>query len=134
MVCDVRFRPDPDLKHRYRGKVYLLTSEATYSAAQLFAQYFKTLGIGPTVGRPCGGYASISGGNCQSVRLPYTNRFTLSIPYTSLRNDVHSPRFEYDSVDILIPREELTCDEWLAGKKVEKLRDQTLRRFKEGTL
>lgn len=134
MVCDVRFRPNPDLKHRYRGKAYLLTSEATYSAAQLFAQYFKTLGIGPTVGRPCGGYASISGGNCQSVKLPYTNRFTLSIPYTSLRNDVHSPRFEYDSVDILIPREELTCDEWLAGKKVEKLRDQALRRFKEGTL
>lgn len=133
MVCDVRFRPAPELKHRYRGKVYLLTSEATYSAAQLFAQYFRELGIGFTAGRPCGGYASISGGNSQSVGLPYASRFVLSIPYASLRNDVRAPRFEYDSVDILIPREEFTCDDWLAGKREENLSDRFIGQFRSGT-
>lgn len=134
MVYDLRFRPDPDLKHRYRGQVYLLTSSATYSAAQLFAQHFQELGIGPTAGQPCGGYASVSGGNAQRVELPYAKRFSIAIPYASLRNDVHAPRFEFDPVDIPLEQEKITEDEWLAGKKEENILTRFIRVLRSGTL
>lgn len=134
MVYDLRFRPDPDLKHRYRGQVYLLTSSATYSAAQLFAQYFKELGIGFTVGQPCGGYASISGGNAQRVELPYAKRFSIAVPYSSLRNDVQAPCFEFDPVDIPVDEDQITCEEWLAGKKIEDIQTKFIRVFHSGTL
>lgn len=133
-VYDLCFRPDPDLKHRYHGQVYLLTSEATYSAAQLFAQHFKELGIGITAGQPCGGYASISGGNAQWVELPYTKRFSIAIPYASLRNDVHAPRFHFDPVDVMLLPEKITCDEWLAGKKEKDISTKFIRLFRSGTL
>lgn len=134
MVYDLRFRPDPDLKHRYRGQVYLLTSSATYSAAQLFAQHFKELGIGITAGQPCGGYASVSGGNAQRVELPYAKRFSIAIPYASLRNDVHAPRFEFDPVDIPVDQDKITCDEWLAGQKEEDISTKFIRLFRSGKL
>lgn len=134
MVYDLRFRPDSDLKHRYHGKVYLLTSSATYSAAQLFAQHFKELGIGLTAGQPCGGYASISGGNAQRVELPYAKRFSIAVPYSSLRNDVQAPRFEFDPVDIPVEEDKITCDEWLAGKKEEDISTKFIRLFRSGTL
>lgn len=134
MVYDLRFRPDPDLKHRYRGQVYLLTSSATYSAAQLFAQHFKELGIGLTAGHSCGGYASISGGNSQGVELPYTKGFHIAIPYASLRNDVHAPRFEFDPVDIPVEEEKITREEWLAGKKEEDMLTKFIRLFRSGKL
>lgn len=134
MVYDLRFRPDSDLKHRYHGKVYLLTSSATYSAAQLFAQHFKELGIGLTAGQPCGGYASVSGGNAQRVELPYAKRFHIAIPYASLRNDVHAPRFEFDPVDIPVDEDQITCEEWLAGKKEEDMLTKFIRLFRSGTL
>lgn len=127
MVYDLRFRPDSVLKHRYRGQVvYLLTSGSTYSAAQLFAQHFKEQEIGLTAGESCGGYASISGGNAQWVKLPYTD-FEITIPYSSLRNDLHAPRFEFDPVDIPLQPEPITCDEWLAGKEEEAILPRFLR-------
>lgn len=131
MVYDLRFRPDSVLKHRYRGRaVYLLTGSGTYSAAQLFAQHFKEQGIGLTAGEPCGGYASISGGNAQWAKLPYTN-FSFTIPYSSLRNDIHAPRFEFDPVDIPLQPEPITCEEWLAGKQEEGILPRFLRWMQE---
>ncbi|WP_297829897.1 S41 family peptidase [uncultured Rikenella sp.] len=131
MVYDLRFRPDSVLKHRYRGQaVYLLTGSGTYSAAQLFAQHFKEQEIGLTAGEPCGGYASISGGNAQWVRLPYTD-FSFTIPYSSLRNDVHAPRFEFEPVDIPLQPEPISCEEWLAGKQEEGILPRFLRWLQE---
>lgn len=130
MVYDLRFRPDSVLKHRYRGQaVYLLTGSGTYSA-QLFAQHFKEQEIGLTAGEPCGGYASISGGNAQWVRLPYTD-FSFTIPYSSLRNDVHAPRFEFEPVDIPLQPEPISCEEWLAGKQEEDILPRFLRWLQE---
>ena len=41
--------PPAELKHRYEGNVYVLTSHLTYSAAQLFARHIQK--------RACGGSA-----------------------------------------------------------------------------
>lgn len=120
-LCNYTYRPDSVLKHRFRGTLYLLTGYGTYSAAQLFAQYFRELGLGKTVGQHCGGYESISGGNSAHVPLPYSS-FPLSIPYATLRNDVHSPRFGFDSVDIPFS-DELTFEEWYNEEKPRDWRD-----------
>lgn len=109
---DLKFTPRAELKHRYRGTAYLLTSVHTYSAGQLFAQRFKELEIGLIAGQPCGGYSSISGGNAQMIAMPYATRLTMRVPYSGLRNDVREPRFDYETVNI--PIEEISFEEWLA--------------------
>ncbi|HIW11202.1 MAG TPA: hypothetical protein H9888_06885 [Candidatus Rikenella faecigallinarum] len=114
-LCNYTYRPDSTLKHRFHGTLYLLTGYGTYSAAQLFAQYFRELGLGKTAGQHCGGYGSISGGNSAQVPLPYSS-FHLNIPYATLRNDVHAPRFGFDSVNIPFS-DEPTFEEWYNEEK-----------------
>lgn len=120
-LFDLQFKPDSVLKHRYTGKVYLVTSNVTYSAAQLFAQTFQNLGIGQVAGQPCGGYRSISGGNAMYVPLPSTGSwFTFMVPYMKMGRKSDADRFEYEKVDIPL---EITFDEWLRDENntVEKL-------------
>lgn len=114
-LFDLQFHPDARLKHRFRGKMYLVTSSKTYSAAQQFAQHFKRLGLGLTVGQPCGGYSSISGGNGAYVQLPMSsNWMSFMVPYSKQRED--SSRFECDEVDIPI---EIKKEDWLNNREKE---------------
>lgn len=111
-VLDFTYRPDAVLKHRYTGKVYLITGARTFSAAQVFAQNFKTLAIGITAGQPCGGYSSTSGGNGQYVRIPGVS-WTFMPPYSKLGRKDQPVSFDYDKVDIPF---EITFDQWLRGE------------------
>lgn len=131
MLFDLKFKPREELKHRYNGNLYLLTGVWTYSYAHLFAEYFKELGLGLTAGEPCGGYASISGGNNMRVTLPHANRLTFGVPYSTLRNDIHSPRFDYTPVDI--PTEEFTFEEWMKGGKND-IRTKFLKLLRAGSI
>lgn len=108
-IFDLHFTPDSILKHRYTGKVYLVTSNDTYSAAQEFAQAFRQLGIGISAGQACGGYSSISGGNSAYATLSQLG-FTFMVPYSRPGKKSDKLRFEYDPVDYPI---EIEFDEWL---------------------
>lgn len=110
-------------KHRYRGNVYLLTSNYTFSAAQMFAQYFKEFNIGKVAGRPCGGYTYITGGNTDKAVLPgYASFLDFYIPTTTEKRYMNIDKYEYETVDIPIER---TFDEWLSNndKTLDKLID-----------
>lgn len=108
-LYNLQYRPDSTLKHQFKGKVFLITGPITYSAGQMFAQEFKRLDIGVTLGEPCGGYSSISGGNGQFVRNPLTgNWLRFMVPYSCTAEE--QTRFEPDEVDIEIKD---TFDEWL---------------------
>ena len=104
-------------KNKYKGNVYLLTSNYTYSAAQIFAQKFQRLNIGLVAGQPCGGYSVITSGNAYTKRLPFTGWIPLNIPIST-----HNPGniYEYETVDIPINQK---FDDWLIGN------DNTLNDF-----
>lgn len=103
-----------DPKHRFRGDVYLLTSAWTYSAAQVFAQHFKDLGIGTTAGRPCGGYSSISTGNGDIIKLPWvSSEWMFRPPFGKIGRKDRVESFDYDPVDIFIDR---PFEDWIKDK------------------
>lgn len=124
-IHDLCFTPT-NPRHRFKGKVYLLTDARTYSAAQMFAQYCKELGIGLTAGRPCGGYSSISSGNGQFIELPwwqkYMNASGLRPPFGRDGKKKKEDSFDYDPVDVFIDR---PFEEWLNNE------NQTLDRLIE---
>lgn len=98
-------------KHRYEGRVYVLTSNYTYSAAQLFAAYCRKLGIGQTAGEHCGGYNEVTG-NAARVELP-ASPWILNVPYMAHIVDPDDPPYEYPEVDIPIER---PFEEWIERK------------------
>lgn len=116
----VQFTPN-NPKHRYRGNVYLLTSNYTFSAGQVFAQYFQEFKIGKVAGQPPGGYSVITGGNTDRVRLLKDASFMpLDIPTTLNKKYLNINKYEYDTVDIKIER---PFEEWLKDerKSLDKL-------------
>lgn len=116
----VQFTPN-NPKNRYRGNVYLLTSNYTFSAGQMFAQYFQEFEIGKVAGRPQGGYSVITGGNADRVRLPiYSSFMPLDIPTTLDKKYLNINKYAYDTVDIKIER---PFEEWLKDerKSLDKL-------------
>lgn len=116
----VQFTPN-NPKNRYRGNVYLLTSNYTFSAGQMFAQYFKEFEIGKVAGQPSGGYSVITGGNTDRVQLPIAAYFMpLDIPTTLDKKYLNINKYEYDTVDIKIER---PFEEWLKDerKSLDKL-------------
>lgn len=106
-IVDLHFKPT-NPKNSFKGKVYLLTGPNTYSAAQIFAQHFKELGIGLTAGRPCGGYSSVSSGNGEFIELPWWNKYMNGTAFRPPfgRGGKKNKRdcFEYEPVDIFIDR------------------------------
>lgn len=117
-LFNLQYRPKNG-KRYFNGKVYLLSSNMSYSAAQLFSQYFKRNNIGLTAGQPCGGYSNISGGNSEMVKLPHENWWIpFSVPFSRPKYDY--TKFDYDAVDIEIER---PFEEWLKDE------DHTLERL-----
>lgn len=113
-LFDLHYTPNQP-KYRFRGDVYLLTSAWTYSAAQIFAQHFKALGIGTTAGRPCGGYSSISSGNGDMIKLPYWTTYMgpFRPPFGKIGRKDRVERFDYDPVDIFIDR---PFEDWMKNE------------------
>ena len=63
----------------YHGKVYLLTSNKTFSSAGSFAWAFKETGAGKTVGEETGGM-NVSFGDILYFRLP-VSKLSCSVSY-----------------------------------------------------
>ena len=74
------FPPDPDPKHRFNGKTYVLVGPGTYSSAVLFANVMRDFGFGTLIG---------TGGSVRQDQSGGTRRTTL--PNTGLI--VVAPRF-----------------------------------------
>lgn len=107
-VCQLRYKPD-EVKHRYQGNIYVLTGYQTYSAAQMFARYCQTFGLGQVAGQHCGGYNDITGNSAQ-IRLPSLGWMRFEVPYCADRICAEDDPYDYPTVDILI---ELNFNEWL---------------------
>lgn len=116
-----------NVKHKYQGKAYLITSAYTFSAAQIFAQQFKQLNIGLTVGQPSGGYSSVSGGNCARVVLPYSPWMDFDVPYCRVGKKSDPLRYDYDKVDIPI---EIKKEDWLNNREKEATVTQLIEMIK----
>lgn len=100
--------PPAELKHRYEGNVYVLTSHLTYSAAQLFARHIQKLGRGPVAGQHCGGYNEVTG---NAARIPLPNfHIDFMVPFRATIVDPDDDPFDYPKVDIPI---EHPFEEWL---------------------
>lgn len=97
-------------KYKYNGNVYLLTSNFTYSAAQMFAQDFQRFNIGDVAGEPCGGYRAITTGNTYRKNVSLPRWIPIKIPM-GINNYNHI--YEYETIDIPI---DLEFDSWLVGK------------------
>ena len=108
----IEYLPPADQKYRFRGNVYLLTANLTYSAAQLFVQYFKNMDLGQTAGQPCGGYKVITGGNAYGYPLPRSGWMSFQVPFSTLKLSKDEP-YEYNTVDIPI---DYPFSEWINGE------------------
>lgn len=64
----------PERSPKYQGKVYVITSQCTYSAAASLAAMIKAHGLGKLIGDPTGGYVST-----------YGDSFSFCLPNTKLR-------------------------------------------------
>ena len=77
----------------YRGRVYLLTSNRTFSSAGSFAWTFKECGIGPVIGEETGGM-NVCYGDVLNYRLPVSGLWC-SLSYKRFwqfranENDIH---------------------------------------------
>ncbi len=106
-------------EHKFNGNVYILTSNYTYSAAQVFTEYCQTYGIAQIAGEPCGGYNEITG-NSGKTELPFLTWYDFFVPYMAYIIDTDDEPYEYPEVDIPMeqPFEEWLCRE---NNNVERL-------------
>lgn len=99
-------------KHPYKGNVYVLTSNSTYSGGQLFSRYCQTLDIGVVAGQHCGGYNEITGNSVQ-ITLPYKKFMDFRVPYVASMACKEDDPYAYPPVEIPI---EYTFEEWFNHK------------------
>ena len=125
-VCDLQYLPSRP-KHGFGGNVYVLTGHQTYSAAQMFARYCQTLGIGPTAGQHCGGYNEITG-NAASETLPRLSYLEFKVPFGSVRINKNDDPYDYPPVDIPIDH---PFEEWL--KRENRSLDRLIGMIRNGT-
>jgi hypothetical protein len=92
---------------QYKGKLYILVDEGSYSGSILFAQLISRYGKGTIVGTSVGGYSIVSGGNTVELKLPYSKDFYLSCPFVLDKRDTES--YEYVKTDISL---EPSLDKW----------------------
>ena len=106
-------------KYRFDGNIYILTSNYTYSAAQVFTEYCQTYGIAQIAGEHCGGYNEITG-NSSRTELPLLEWYDFNIPYMAHIIDPTDEPYQYPEVDIPIVQ---PFEEWLQRENhnVERL-------------
>lgn len=105
----------------FNGKVYILTSNITFSSANDFATTFKDNKIGTLIGEPTGN-APTSYGDILMFQLP-NSKFNMSISYKKFfRVDRSKDDEQYLEPDILVntTREDLINDK---DAQIEKLKD-----------
>lgn len=106
-------------KYSFDGNIYILTSNYTYSAAQVFTEYCQTYGIAQIAGEHCGGYNEITG-NSSRMELPLLGWYDFNIPYMAYIIDPTDEPYQYPEVDIPIVQ---PFEEWLQRENhnVERL-------------
>ena len=104
------------LRHKYRGKVYVLTDALTYSACILFCNLIKDTKAGLLVGESPGGYSAVTGGPRVRITAPYNRFIRMDVSYSQSKSADHS----YLKPDCTI---ETVFDEWLNEEdwKLERL-------------
>ncbi len=107
--------PAKDMGYRYSGKIYLLTSNLTYSAAQEFAQFMKLSDRAVTAGEPCGGYYSISSGNGDFYPPPFCSQWMPLVIPRGVIKAFYGENGIYDYMEVDIPLE-VSFEDWLYGK------------------
>ncbi|SDC85398.1 S41 family peptidase [Williamwhitmania taraxaci] len=108
-----------NLKHKFHGKVYVLTDALCYSASIVFCNMVRETGCGIIAGEAPGGFIQVTGG----PRLSFSgssHRFIRMNPTYSLTLIPTEPNYSYLKMDIPL---EQTLDQWLNGKddKLERL-------------
>lgn len=93
---------------QYRGNLYILVDEGSYSASIFFAKIISHMGKGLIVGTSVGGYSIVSGGNIVELKLPYSKDFYLSCPF--LLDNRNAKSYEYLKTDISL---EPSLENWI---------------------
>jgi len=117
-LLPLTFQPEK-LKHKFHGKVYVLTDDLCYSASIVFCNMVRQYRCGLIAGEAPGGFIQVTGGSCVSFNGP-THRFIRMNPTYSLNLVSNEPGYSYLKMDIPL---ELTLDQWLNGKddRLERL-------------
>lgn len=107
------------LKHKFRGKVYVLADDLCYSSSIIFCNMVRETGCGLIVGEAPGGFIQVTGGPSLSFNGP-SHRFIRMNPTYSLNLVPNEPNYKYLKMDIPL---ELTLNQWLNGKddRLERL-------------
>lgn len=105
---DQLIKPRTPEEGHYNGKVYLLTSNKTYSSASSFAWVFKVCGMGTVIGEETGG-----------MNVAYGDVLKFTLPISELSGIVSYKRFwqyKADEKDIhgVIPDKEVRADNAMA--------------------
>jgi hypothetical protein len=118
-LLNMRHTPEK-LRHKYRGKVYVLTDALTYSAGIIFCNLVKETNMGLLVGESPGGYSSVTGGPRVRIIPPYNKFFRMDVSYSQRKPSGDGSDYTYLEPDCLI---ETTFEEWLNDEdlKLEKL-------------
>lgn len=95
---------------QYKGKLYILVDEGSYSASIFFAKTIRDYKKGVIVGTSVGGYSILTGGNTVEIPLPYSKEFILSCPF--LLDKKNTECYEYLNTDISI---EPPLEKWIEG-------------------
>lgn len=104
------YYPSAKLQKKYKGEVYVLVDEGSYSASIVFAAIMKRMNAGKIAGTSLGGYSLVTSGNVITKALPFTKYFSIDIPFAANANQEEG--YHYIDVDIpLVPSLESWKDE-----------------------
>lgn len=104
------YYPSAKRQNKYKGEVYVLVDEGSYSASIMFAAIMKQMNAGKIAGVSPGGYSLVTSGNVITKALPFTKYFNIDIPFATNANQEQG--YHYIDVDIpLMPSLELWKEE-----------------------
>ena len=81
-LLPLAYSPVHNMKHRFNGKLYVLSDALSYSASILFCSWIKQNGIGMLVGEAPGGFVNVRGGMTVPVKLPSFKYQYMNVPYS----------------------------------------------------
>ena len=102
---------EPINEYLFRGKIYVLTNEGTFSTAVYLAAYLKNQENVALIGTTCGGAADgSSAGEFTSFTLPNT-QFTVSLPLLKINYNTTSELYLKPTFEV-----KQTYTDFLAGE------------------
>lgn len=107
-LFEIVWKPDMD-KYKFKGNLYLLTNELSYSATLIFYERFRQFGLGQTAGVAPGGYKSTTNSLRAPKELPGNNWLSFTMPFIVEKFNAYI--YEYpEPVDIPL---EVHFEEWI---------------------